>query len=134
MSQGRRPAEGADAYPSGTPPYGTGLPGAAAFAHGRSTDPFGTASQPPVGGAEHPDDDVPKTETTLTTRVRINIPGSRPIPPVVVRSPVKNEEPAAEPAAPRQRPQGSSPVLGVLDAGAAPTAPDLPAQRQEGRP
>lgn len=32
-----------------------------------------------------PDSDGPKTETTLTTRIRINIPGSRPIPPVVVR-------------------------------------------------
>ncbi|EGX58872.1 hypothetical protein SZN_15608 [Streptomyces zinciresistens K42] len=29
-----------------------------------------------------------KTETTLTTRIRINIPGSRPIPPVVMRKPV----------------------------------------------
>ena len=27
-----------------------------------------------------------KTETTLTTRIRINIPGSRPIPPVVMRT------------------------------------------------
>ncbi|MFD6941093.1 hypothetical protein ACFWAP_33710, partial [Streptomyces goshikiensis] len=35
-----------------------------------------------------PDTDGPKTETTLTTRIRINIPGSRPIPPVVVRKPV----------------------------------------------
>ncbi|MFD0154309.1 hypothetical protein ACFVID_33565 [Streptomyces sp. NPDC127132] len=35
------------------------------------------------------------TETTLTTRIRINIPGSRPIPPVVVRTPVA-EAPAAE--------------------------------------
>ncbi|MEV7522414.1 peptidoglycan binding domain-containing protein [Streptomyces sp. NPDC091371] len=35
-----------------------------------------------------PDSDGPKTETTLTTRIRINIPGSRPIPPVVVRKPV----------------------------------------------
>ena len=33
-------------------------------------------------------DDEPQTETTLTTRIRINIPGSRPIPPVVVRTPV----------------------------------------------
>ncbi|MFF2786425.1 hypothetical protein ACFVT6_06605 [Streptomyces sp. NPDC058049] len=32
-----------------------------------------------------PDSDGPRTETTLTTRIRINIPGSRPIPPVVVR-------------------------------------------------
>ncbi|MFK0226337.1 hypothetical protein ACIQUL_11270 [Streptomyces sp. NPDC090303] len=38
----------------------------------------------------------PKTETTLTTRIRINIPGSRPIPPVVVRKTV-NEAPAPDP-------------------------------------
>lgn len=30
----------------------------------------------------------PRTETVLTTRIRINVPGSRPIPPVVVRTPV----------------------------------------------
>ncbi|MFJ6794569.1 hypothetical protein [Streptomyces sp. NPDC091268] len=49
-----------------------------------------------------PDSDGPKTETTLTTRIRINIPGSRPIPPVVVRTPMAAEptpEPAPEPAA-----------------------------------
>ncbi|WP_392899117.1 hypothetical protein [Streptomyces sp. LN699] len=47
-----------------------------------------------------PDSDGPKTETTLTTRIRINIPGSRPIPPVVVRKPVKDAEGDAEQAAP----------------------------------
>ncbi|MCK1796031.1 hypothetical protein MTQ01_08440 [Streptomyces sp. XM4193] len=36
--------------------------------------------------------DEPKTETTLTTRIRINIPGSRPIPPVVVRKTVDPAE------------------------------------------
>ncbi|NEB95319.1 hypothetical protein G3I21_27180, partial [Streptomyces bauhiniae] len=52
-----------------------------------------------------------KTETTLTTRIRINIPGSRPIPPVVMRKTVDGapaesggDEPAAdarpEPVAP----------------------------------
>ncbi|MFF3861241.1 peptidoglycan binding domain-containing protein [Streptomyces sp. NPDC002209] len=50
-----------------------------------------------------PDTDGPKTETTLTTRIRINIPGSRPIPPVVVRKPVAaaaaEPEPEAEPVA-----------------------------------
>ncbi|MEV6211683.1 peptidoglycan binding domain-containing protein [Kitasatospora sp. NPDC051914] len=137
---GRRPADGADAYPSGTPPYGTGLPGAAAFAHGRSDDPFGTASQAAaVGGQEAPADDVPKTETTLTTRMRINIPGSRPIPPIVVRSPVKNEEPPAAPAdagAPRHRSEGGggSPVLGVMEAGTASAPPKLPPEWQEGAP
>jgi hypothetical protein len=57
---------GGAAYPSGTPPYGT--PAA----------PPGEAA----GTGE------PRTETTLTTRVKINIPGSRPIPPVVLRTSV----------------------------------------------
>ncbi|MFJ8534496.1 hypothetical protein [Streptomyces sp. NPDC093591] len=39
-----------------------------------------------------------KTETTLTTRIRINIPGSRPIPPVVVRKPVAEAESATDSA------------------------------------
>lgn len=46
-----------------------------------------------------------KTETTMTTRIRINIPGSRPIPPVVMREPVQD---AAEPAAPEA--EGPSPA------------------------
>ncbi|MEV6976548.1 hypothetical protein AB0N76_23985, partial [Kitasatospora sp. NPDC093806] len=116
---------GPDAYPSGTPPYGT--PG---FADGDRTG-AGTAN----GSAPEGEDDAPKTETTLTTRVRINIPGSRPIPPVVVRSTVKNEDgtaedaPApAEPAGPRHRSAApTSPVLGVVDGGArAATPPNLP--------
>ncbi|MDF3149202.1 MULTISPECIES: hypothetical protein [unclassified Streptomyces] len=32
------------------------------------------------------------TPSTLTTRIRINIPGTRPIPPIVVRKPVLEEE------------------------------------------
>lgn len=65
---------GGPAYPSGTPPYG--IP---AVSDDR-TDTGRSAAQP----AER------KTETTLTTRIRINIPGSRPIPPVVVRKPVSS--------------------------------------------
>ncbi|MDO0925881.1 hypothetical protein QQY24_10780 [Streptomyces sp. TG1A-8] len=73
---------GGAAYPSGTPPYGTPVaPGAGADA-GR-----------PSGRPEER-----KTETTLTTRIRINIPGSRPIPPVVVRKPVATGEGAADDA------------------------------------
>ncbi|MEW1912223.1 peptidoglycan binding domain-containing protein [Kitasatospora sp. NPDC085895] len=132
---GRRTADGADAYPSGTPPYGTGLPGAAAFAHGRNDDPFGTAAQGGPGAPEAAADEVPKTETTLTTRIRINIPGSRPIPPVVVRSPVKNEEPAAGAGAPGPRSEGTgSPVLGLVDAGTADAPANLPPEWQEGGP
>ncbi|MEV6946022.1 hypothetical protein AB0N07_29350 [Streptomyces sp. NPDC051172] len=67
---------GQAAYPSGTPPYGTPTASDAGTDAGRS--------------AAQPEDR--KTETTLTTRIRINIPGSRPIPPVVVRTPVADAE------------------------------------------
>ncbi|MCX3061005.1 hypothetical protein [Streptomyces beihaiensis] len=71
---------GADAYPSGTPPYGTPAQGATSGAAG------------PVPPSDQGDPDAPKTETTLTTRIRINIPGSRPIPPVVMRTPMGEAE------------------------------------------
>lgn len=67
---------GGAAYPSGTPPYGIPVVSDAGADAGRS------AAQP----------EERKTETTLTTRIRINIPGSRPIPPVVVRKPVAGTE------------------------------------------
>ncbi|MFH8406455.1 hypothetical protein ACH4FX_16940 [Streptomyces sp. NPDC018019] len=70
-AQGR----GGAAYPSGTPPYGTP----------RSEADDAVAAD----AAAKPEE--PKTETTLTTRIKINIPGSRPIPPVVVRKPVGEE-------------------------------------------
>ncbi|OLZ67213.1 hypothetical protein AV521_25520 [Streptomyces sp. IMTB 2501] len=78
---------GGAAYPSGTPPYGTPM------ASDDGTDAGRSAARP----------EEKKTETTLTTRIRINIPGSRPIPPVVVRKPVGgsdgagDEAPAADP-------------------------------------
>ncbi|WP_282795639.1 hypothetical protein [Streptomyces sp. CC224B] len=65
------------AYPSGTPPYGSPAQGAG---------PGGADGAGLGSGDRRPDE--PKTETTLTTRIRINIPGSRPIPPVVMRTPV----------------------------------------------
>jgi hypothetical protein len=83
---------GGAAYPSGTPPYGT-----------RQYPSLHPQEEPRVGGAagtpgasgaaggqeaSEPTPEEPKTETTLTTRIRINIPGSRPIPPVVMRTPV----------------------------------------------
>lgn len=70
---------GGAAYPSGTPPYGTPMASDSGADAGRS------AARP----------EERKTETTLTTRIRINIPGSRPIPPVVVRQPVTDAENAA---------------------------------------
>lgn len=88
-------ARGGAAYPSGTPPYGL-RPGQDAMEEAPA------AAAPP---------EEPKTETTLTTRIRINIPGSRPIPPVVVRKPVAEAGGAdtqaqapAEPEPPRPEP------------------------------
>ncbi|MFI8454013.1 hypothetical protein [Kitasatospora sp. NPDC085464] len=114
---------GPDAYPSGTPPYGTPGPS------GGDRAAAGTGQ----GTADGGEDDGPKTETTLTTRVRINIPGSRPIPPVVVRSTVKNEDgpaeetPAADQGGARHRSAPASPVLGVMDGGSGTaTPPNLP--------
>ncbi|MDQ1016477.1 hypothetical protein [Streptomyces afghaniensis] len=67
---------GGAAYPSGTPPYGTPT------VSDGGTEADRSATRP----------EERKTETTLTTRIRINIPGSRPIPPVVVRKPVADAE------------------------------------------
>ncbi|WP_042442280.1 hypothetical protein [Streptacidiphilus jiangxiensis] len=114
------PRQGGDSYPSGTPPYG--VPGDASFSR---------AGQPPQAGRPNPggssDRDEPRTETTLTTRIKINIPGSRPIPEVVVRSPLTEE--TGEQSSPRRRraDTSGSPVLGVMDSGArTATPPDLP--------
>ncbi|MEU8466876.1 hypothetical protein AB0F30_02920 [Streptomyces sp. NPDC029006] len=99
---------GGAAYPSGTPPYGTPLAPDDATGAGRS----GTRPE------------EKKTETTLTTRIRINIPGSRPIPPVVMRKPVGDgesagqEQPAAEPA-----PAAERTPAGPAEAPAEPAAP-----------
>jgi hypothetical protein len=67
---------GGAAYPSGTPPYGT---------------PTASDDRTDAGRSATPPEER-KTETTLTTRIRINIPGSRPIPPVVVRTPVADAD------------------------------------------
>ncbi|AVH56692.1 MULTISPECIES: hypothetical protein [Streptomyces] len=111
---------GGAAYPSGTPPYGTPPASESGADAGRS------ATGKPPGDR--------KTETTLTTRIRINIPGSRPIPPVVVRTPVGDADASAEgadsgPAAP-EPPQGVSAPTGAatamatsMDASAGAAAP-----------
>ncbi|MFF3685286.1 hypothetical protein [Streptomyces sp. NPDC002187] len=77
---------GGTAYPSGTPPYGT--------RQYPSLHPTQDAPDEPATAPEAQPDE-PKTETTLTTRIRINIPGSRPIPPVVMRTPMSDVNAAA---------------------------------------
>ncbi|MEV7087244.1 hypothetical protein AB0O07_15300 [Streptomyces sp. NPDC093085] len=80
-SSGPQRRGGAAAYPSGTPPYGSRQ---YPSLHPQQDAPEETGNKP----AAQPDE--PRTETTLTTRIRINIPGSRPIPPVVMRTPMSD--------------------------------------------
>ncbi|MEU6653291.1 hypothetical protein ABZ904_28620 [Streptomyces sp. NPDC046900] len=100
---------GGAAYPSGTPPYGTPM------ASEDGVDASRSATRP----------EERKTETTLTTRIRINIPGSRPIPPVVVRTPVADADTADTTAEAAADPQPTSTVtpLSALDSTAEPPAP-----------
>ncbi|MEY9843948.1 hypothetical protein [Streptacidiphilus sp. MAP5-3] len=136
------PRQGGDSYPSGTPPYG--VPGDP-FSRAGQTPGAGQSGQPGHAGSGQPapSGEEPRTETTLTTRIKINIPGSRPIPPVVVRSPISEdtgEQPAPrrhraedtdEQAVPRRHRADSSgsPVLGVMDSGQGTAPPpDLPAE------
>ncbi|MCG7204645.1 hypothetical protein [Streptomyces arenae] len=99
---------GGAAYPSGTPPYGTPMASDDAAGAGRS------AAQP----------EERKTETTLTTRIRINIPGSRPIPPVVVRTPVTDTEAApSEETGTHALPTGPATPTGTVEPPAAEAAP-----------
>ncbi|MFI7287408.1 hypothetical protein ACIBRY_12295 [Streptomyces anulatus] len=75
---------GGAAYPSGTPPYGSRqYPSLHPSQDGSDENPESVAPARP---------EEPKTETTLTTRIRINIPGSRPIPPVVMRTPMPESD------------------------------------------
>ncbi|MEV4332223.1 hypothetical protein AB0K02_17095 [Streptomyces sp. NPDC049597] len=76
---------GGAAYPSGTPPYGS--------RQYPSLHP--TQDAPDEGAASPRQPEEKKTETTLTTRIRINIPGSRPIPPVVMRTPMGDTDAGA---------------------------------------
>ncbi|WP_455352634.1 hypothetical protein [Streptomyces sp. SYSU K217416] len=79
---------GGAAYPSGTPPYGTRQ---YPSLHPSGPDAPEERAEAPVP----PQAEEKKTETTLTTRIRINIPGSRPIPPVVMRTPMSDVDAAA---------------------------------------
>lgn len=124
-SSGTRKGSGAAAYPPGTPPYGS--------SQYPSPNPTQEAQQGGSGDGEaraaaRPEE--PKTETTLTTRIRINIPGSRPIPPVVMRTPVGEE------GVPNQRsaddPEGADDQPGPEAAPAAGPRAALPVRGEHG--
>ncbi|MFF8725148.1 hypothetical protein ACF073_01490 [Streptomyces sp. NPDC015171] len=102
---------GGAAYPSGTPPYGTPM------ASDDGTDAGRSGTRP----------EDKKTETTLTTRIRINIPGSRPIPPVVVRTPVgEGESTGDEPPAAEPRPAADRTPAAPAAPAEAPAEPGAP--------
>ena len=98
---------GGAAYPSGTPPYGTPTASDAGTDAGRS--------------AAQPEDR--KTETTLTTRIRINIPGSRPIPPVVVRTPVADAEGSHDTGETEAPAPGATQAMSTVEPPADPAQP-----------
>ncbi|MCG7529077.1 hypothetical protein MHW47_32165, partial [Streptomyces sp. OfavH-34-F] len=103
---------GGAAYPSGTPPYGS--------RQYPSTHPSQDAPEGAPESAGPDRSEEPKTETTLTTRIRINIPGSRPIPPVVMRTPMGETENGAERT-------GSTPRPGAPAQDGAPQTSPAPA-------
>ncbi|GAA3830655.1 hypothetical protein GCM10022403_074820 [Streptomyces coacervatus] len=98
---------GGAAYPSGTPPYGTPTASDAGTDAGRS--------------AAQPEDR--KTETTLTTRIRINIPGSRPIPPVVVRTPVADADSSDDTGETQAPAPGATQAMSTVEPPAEPAQP-----------
>ncbi|MFJ7325281.1 hypothetical protein ACIQVN_03390 [Streptomyces cyaneofuscatus] len=123
---------GGAAYPSGTPPYGSR----------QYSSPAGSDENPESVDPPRPEE--PKTETTLTTRIRINIPGSRPIPPVVMRTPMAESDiatgrpdaertgstprPGTPPSAPSGLTAGASAGTGASGGPASPS----PAQPRDG--
>ncbi|MGW9241565.1 hypothetical protein ACWGRL_23035 [[Kitasatospora] papulosa] len=100
---------GGAAYPSGTPPYGS--------RQYPSLHPSQDGPEETPEPADPPRPEEPRTETTLTTRIRINIPGSRPIPPVVMRTPMSETDasggrPASERTGSTPRPGAPAPSSG----------------------
>ncbi|WP_443051357.1 hypothetical protein [Streptomyces sp. NBC_00234] len=108
---------GGAAYPSGTPPYGS--------RQYPSLHPSQDGPEATPEPAEPPRPEEPRTETTLTTRIRINIPGSRPIPPVVMRTPMADGDtsggrPDAERTGSTPRPGAATPSASANGAGSGP--------------
>ncbi|MGW3330989.1 hypothetical protein ACWDF9_10645 [Streptomyces rubiginosohelvolus] len=104
---------GGAAYPSGTPPYGS--------RQYPSLHPSQDGSDENPESVDPPRPEEPKTETTLTTRIRINIPGSRPIPPVVMRTPMAASDISGDGGSDRER-TGATPRPGTPPAAPGPGA------------
>ncbi|MEU5368604.1 hypothetical protein ABZ362_06380 [Streptomyces sp. NPDC005951] len=111
---------GGAAYPSGTPPYGS--------RQYPSLHPSQDGSDENPESVDPPRPGEPRTETTLTTRIRINIPGSRPIPPVVMRTPMAASDISGDGGSDTER-TGATPRPGT-----PPTAPGPGASAGAGSP
>ncbi|MGW2282226.1 hypothetical protein [Streptomyces sp. NPDC001770] len=125
---------GGAAYPSGTPPYGSRqYPSLHPTQDGVDPAPESTQESP---RSSRPDE--PRTETTLTTRIRINIPGSRPIPPVVMRTPMAEGDNAPDPertaVTPLPGPGAGTPAPGQPAGGSASGAEAREGGDPEGTP
>ncbi|MFI2370985.1 hypothetical protein [Streptomyces sp. NPDC018833] len=119
---------GGAAYPSGTPPYGS--------RQYPSLHPTQDAPDEGTGAASPRQPEEKKTETTLTTRIRINIPGSRPIPPVVMRTPMSDTDAGRAGSGDADAPAGereSERTGGVPRPAAAPDTAGTPAPAAEGK-
>ncbi|MEU7737188.1 hypothetical protein AB0B51_29555 [Streptomyces griseus] len=122
---------GGAAYPSGTPPYGSRqYPSLHPSQDGSDENPESVAPPRP---------EEPKTETTLTTRIRINIPGSRPIPPVVMRTPMAESDISggrsdAERTGATPRPGTPPPAPGPADRSAGPNGTAAADRPRDGGP
>lgn len=122
---------GGAAYPSGTPPYGS--------RQHPSLHPSQDGSDENPESVAPPRPEEPKTETTLTTRIRINIPGSRPIPPVVMRTPMAESDIAggrsdAERTGATPRPGTPPPAPGPADRSAGPNGASAADRPRDGGP
>ncbi|MFJ2026469.1 hypothetical protein ACIODW_22060 [Streptomyces sp. NPDC087897] len=115
---------GGAAYPPGTQPYGSG--------QYPSPHPSQDGSDENPASMDPPRPEEPKTETTLTTRIRINIPGSRPIPPVVMRTPMAESDISGDRPDPERT--AATPRPGTPPTAPPPGAPDRSAGPDGGAP
>ncbi|MER6613817.1 hypothetical protein [Streptomyces xantholiticus] len=115
---------GGAAYPSGTPPYGS-----------RQYPSLHPQDAPDETGGAAPEQqpEEKKTETTLTTRIRINIPGSRPIPPVVMRTPMSDVSAGPDADAAKASGSGAGSGSGSRSASAAASAASAAPERESER-